>query len=685
MTKRRYTQHIEEQISLKTETSLPTRLPIAIYYRQSTEAQIGNVSTTIQTVDMVEYLKHRGWAAENIIMIDMDAGVSGTTKIDERPGMSKLFDLITQGKLGAVACQDEDRLFRDVTQIQVNIFIEACRSSQVLVITPSIAYDFAHPTMGNFHARQFRFKSEMAAEYINSVIRGKLQTAKRRLLTSGRWAGPPMPLGFMADMRKTLPDGSRNENWRKYIIFEPFAEVVREYFRLFLSFSGCVRKTVRHIKKHGPYFPDPSKCTPPEGFKTVYRLRKNDGKWCLGRTGLIGMFTNATLIGHWMLNGSIIHWYNHEAIIDEETFFRAFNYLSPVSLNGHENQHYTPLQQHVRPSVDEQRPEERPLCAGLLVSQENETWRRVGTNWVSKLQHYAYTLWAINDDCKYIWSKAAPFVDEAVSRLVHQKLLSTFDYDAWGCEVSAFAEKFEDERRIKQAQLQQLQKVMDNLVANLETISLPHLVSATQKRYEEALIEHDRLQAELASNKAESIQFERLRKLKESFEKKLNNWHDITVDERREVLHLFIHCIEATPTKGQGLHLLIKWKDDTTDEILLPRQATTGTCWLPHEVELLVSLGESGASQFKIAKAFPHRKWNMIRHKYMTETGKTLKFRPKRIKDRETIADYLERTRKKSHEPNMDSDSYSEIICRGGLRRFRPVAAICHHRQGRHG
>jgi DNA invertase Pin-like site-specific DNA recombinase len=660
MSRKRYSGQLEEQNPLTTETGLPTHLPIAIYYRQSTEAQIGNVSTTIQTVDMVEYLKQRGWAAENIIMIDMDAGVSGTTKIDERPGMSKLFDLITQGKLGAVACQDEDRLFRDVTQIQVNIFIEACRSSQVLVITPSIAYDFAHPMMGNFHARQFRFKSEMAAEYINSVIRGKLQTAKRRLLSSGRWAGPPMPLGYMADMRKTLPDGNRNENWRKYAVFEPFAQVVREYFRLFLSFSGCGRKTVRHIKKHGPYFPDPFQCTPPEGFKTVYRLKGKGGKFYLGRNALVSMLTNATLIGHWMLNGSIVHWHNHEAIIDEETFFRAFNYLSSVTLTGQENQHYSPLQQHVRPSKDEERPSERPLCAGLIVSEENGAWRRVGTNWIAKLQHYTYALWSINDDSKYIWSKAAPFVDEAVSRLVHKKLLSTFDYGGWGDEVDTFMRQFEDEKRLKQAQLEQLQKVMNNLAANLESISLPHLVQVTQKRYEEALIEHDRLQAELAANMAESVQFAKLRKMKESFEEKLKKWDKLTVDECREVLHLYIRQIEATPTKGQGLCLVIKWKDNSKDEILLPRQATTGTCWLPHETELLLSLVESGASQFKIAKAFPHRKWELIRNKYYAETRKPLKFRPKRIKDKETVADYLERTRKKSPEPNMDSDSYSE-------------------------
>jgi hypothetical protein len=36
---------------------LPITRPIAVYYRQSSEAQVGNISTTLQTVDMVEHLE----------------------------------------------------------------------------------------------------------------------------------------------------------------------------------------------------------------------------------------------------------------------------------------------------------------------------------------------------------------------------------------------------------------------------------------------------------------------------------------------------------------------------------------------------------------------------------------------------------------------------------------------------
>jgi len=125
---------------------LPLGRPVAVYYRQSSEGQIGNISTTLQTVDMVEHLMRQGWEREQIIMIDRDAGISGTKKIKERPGMSYLYDLIEDRAIGLVASQDVDRFFRDMAQIETNIFIDACRRSNLQVLTPTFVYDFAHPT-----------------------------------------------------------------------------------------------------------------------------------------------------------------------------------------------------------------------------------------------------------------------------------------------------------------------------------------------------------------------------------------------------------------------------------------------------------------------------------------------------------------------------------------------------------
>jgi DNA invertase Pin-like site-specific DNA recombinase len=158
---------------------LPVDKSIAVYYRQSTEGQIGNISTTLQTVDMVEHLERLGWMQERILMIDMDAGVSGQKKIRERIGMSMLYDLIEAGQVGAVAAQDVDRFFRDVTQIETNIFIDACKRNNVLVLTPTMIYDFAHLTQGRYHMSMFRERAQQAADYLEYHIRGRLVRSRR--------------------------------------------------------------------------------------------------------------------------------------------------------------------------------------------------------------------------------------------------------------------------------------------------------------------------------------------------------------------------------------------------------------------------------------------------------------------------------------------------------------------------
>ena len=628
-------------------TKIPTNEPIAIYYRQSSEAQIGNISTSMQTVDMVAHLKQRGWADDKIYMIDMDAGVSGSTSIDERVGMRKLFDLITEDKVKAVACQDEDRLFRDVTQIQVNIFIEVCRKANVLVITPSMVYDFANEMTGSFHARQFRFKCEMAAEYINSIIRGRLHTAKRRLIMNGQWGGAGIPPGFMVDERKTLPDGSKNENWRKFVPFKPYAEVVNEYFRLFLSFSGSVRATVRHIHAHGPYYPDPATTPPPTGFRFVYRMHRYGNGYCPGRNGLAALVTNAAYIGHWAVNKAIVKWHNHEPIVPEDVFMEAFNHVSKTTLDGRPNPHYRPYQEHARPAKEEERGVERPLCAGMMVSLFNDKWRNVGTNWISPQKHYAYVLWGQKPVSEYVWSKAAKYVDDAVVRLVHRKLTATFDPKVWEQTIRDFEKNFKKECQRKQKQLEAIKRVKDNLIASLDTLTNWNMIQAVQQRFEDAQVEYNRLQADLSSIDLEAKQLEQIYSLKDTCGPLLENWPNMTRSEKRRVLTAFIDRIEAMPVEGHGLHLVICWKDKKSSEITLPRQATIGNNWLPEQVELLFELVRTEASQIEIAREFPERKWQYIKGKYRKSGGGSeINRRPKPIKDVESYYDYLERTGK---------------------------------------
>ena len=80
-------------------TGLPTDKPIAVYYRQSTQVQVGNVATDMQRVDLAEDLKRLGYSEDKIILVDTDEGVSGTLPIDEREGMTTIYDLVYEQKI----------------------------------------------------------------------------------------------------------------------------------------------------------------------------------------------------------------------------------------------------------------------------------------------------------------------------------------------------------------------------------------------------------------------------------------------------------------------------------------------------------------------------------------------------------------------------------------------------------
>lgn len=648
MPRKRYKEPTNQQNPLTMETKLPTNQPIAIYYRQSTEAQVGNISTTLQTVDMVKYLKQQGWSDENIIMIDMDAGISGTTKIDERPGMSKLFSLITQNKIGAVACQDEDRLFRDVTQIQVNIFIEACREHKVLVMTPSMVYNFAQEQLGTFHARQFRFKSEMAAEYISTVIKGKLLSAKRSLLHRGKWAGSPVPVGFMVDMRKTLLDGSKNENWRQYELFEPYAEVVREYFRLFISYSGCLKHTLTHIQKHGPFFPDPTVCLPPQGYRVVYKIKLNKHGWCLKSVHALGqLLTHAAYAGHWVIEGSVVKWHNHPPIVDEATFFKAFNYLSPIDLNGKKNPHYKSYALNSRPTLEVKRDVDRPLCAGMIFSFWEGRRKAVGANW--KIQHkcYNYVFAATDGYGTVLWQKRAYYIDNTVSAFLLEKLKLTFNYDTWQVAVDSSLKEFEERRNLKKSQLKQLETVMENLVISLSSLSLSQMIAAVEEKYQAAQEEFNRLQSELSVITSDEAKMQKLMAIKNDFGNTIERWTKMTMDEKREVIRAFVDRIEITQEEDRKLFMKIFWRDGSTDGVRLGYLNPYGVEWLPQHVEQLITLIESGASKMEIAQAFPDRKWQQIAQKYRNVTKKSLNFH--------------------SHGLLRKYESYNEYVARAGI------------------
>jgi hypothetical protein len=599
----------------------------------------------VQTVDLPAYIMGMGWPRERIRLIDMDAGVSGTKKIDERPGMKYLFELIVSDQIGAVASEDEDRLFRDVSQIQVNIFIEACRLHHVLVITPTMIYDFAHQHLGDYHARQFRFKCEMAAEYIKMMVKGKLLRAKRHMNLEGRWVGTSIAPGYMIDERKTLPDNSVNPDWRRLAIFEAMAEVICRYFQIFIETGGCVYRTMRIIERSGPYYPDPSTWQIPPGFRIPGRQYKDWGRGCFPACiGLERMFTNVTYIGHWTVENVVVRYNNHPAIIDFQDFMKAFNFLSPVTLEGRSNPDYKPFRQHARPKPEAERNVEPPLLRGLLVSPIDGEMRNVGSNWVGDKSHYVYKVHETSAIRTYEWTRVAAQVDDVVVKQLHEKLRATFAPEVWDRLLSQFDQKFEQERRRIVQQIAALQRVIKGIKLRLRKLDEEELIEDAEAQFREAKAEGIRLNAALERANDERAKFDAILALKDNCGPSLENWPNLAHGAKVNIVCAFIRRIEATAIDDNGLNLVIFWRDDSSDEALVVRQSNGADGWLHADVTQLIQLVDSGASQVEIAAAFPTRRWEHIRRRYNAERpDNPLYVDPQPIQYLETYNAYLQR------------------------------------------
>lgn len=644
--------------------SLPLDYPVAVYYRQSSMKQVGNISTDMQQIDLPRYVNSLGWSTDKIMLIDEDEGVSGAKRIDERKGMSRLYDLIITSKIGTVAVQAEDRLFRDETQIQVNVFIDACVKNNVRVITPYFKYNFADKHEGPYHRLLFRMRAEQAADFLNSYVRGRLFAAKERMLMQGMWMGGNINLGYMVDNRKNLSSGIPNPTWRKFEPFEPCAKVVVQVFETFIRFNGNIRKTLAYLYEHGPHFPDfddpEFQRLVPIGFicDKPLRMLKRGGVYTPSRMALVTMMTNAVYIGHWLYKDRIAVWNNHPPIVPEELFFHAFNRLSPYTLEGVPNPDYAPLfpRELTRQS---RREEARTVYRGLIGTYHEGEWRNATASWSPSMKAYAYS--ARRNDLATnqhtLWSRRCDYFDQVITEMLHAKLHATFDPDVWTTTLSSAGEDFEAERRQINYMLRAVSQKMATLIDNFSRVSSATLLEALERDYTNHEGEKLRLERKLAALERRAEHQDELTKLARQVEHVLANWDRMPLVDQQAVARVFIERIVVTPTGSRRVaDVEICWRDNTSDTFVLPYRADKWVLWTPQETETLKSLIEQNVAQIEISAALPNRNWHAIRIKaYEIIGSRSFHISPKPIRDEEKYEDYLARLERDGEKANRTS------------------------------
>jgi hypothetical protein len=617
----------EQPINPYLQQPLPVDRPAAVYYRQSSEHQIGNISTTLQTVDMIERVLKQGWVRENVYMIDMDAGVSGSKKIRERKGMSMLFDMIESGQIGMVAAQDVDRFFRDITMIETNMFIDACKRNNVQVMTPNTVYDFAHPIMGQPHIKMFREEAQRAADYIEYQIRGRLVKARNRHNERGMWAGRKILPGFMMDNRPQLSNGATNPDYRKYKRFEPYADVVKRYFEIFRELSGNFSATWLKIDKEGPYFPDLSEGALEPGFQVTDHLDRRSiftGGLTPSQDGLRNMLVNVAYIGHWIHKGAITQFNNHEAIIDLDLFMYAFNKISPVDFYGDPNPDYIPYRPWIRHNKDE-REEAPPTYAYLAYSDDlpERPHQRLSTSWGTEVKHYKYQL----SDYPYrtnVWNIKASIVDGLVDEMLLERLqATTIDEALWQAALAGLETVDQADVRRVQTAIRQAEATKDNIIASLGLLTNPEMVKRAQARYEATEHEIDVLQADLRRIQSNDRKSRSLVDARPVLQAITARWSEVPGDEKRHLFEQFAQYINITKITRHTKRITVHWRDGSTSERSTTHKSM-GYFWDEAELNTLRTMIETSVDQWEILRAFPNYTWRALQERYSYNFGNGL-------------------------------------------------------------
>jgi DNA invertase Pin-like site-specific DNA recombinase len=190
-----------------------------------------NRESTARQYDLKRQAQVLGWAADQIVVIDEDLGLSGATA-NNRNGFQRLVAEVGLGRVGVVMGLEVSRLARSSTDW--HRLLEICALADTLILDEDGIYDPSH-----FNDRLLLgLKGTMSEAELHllraRLLGGQLNKARRGEL----WMKPP--IGFVHDSSG-------------HVVFDPDQQVQRGVRLLFETFrqTGSALRVVHHFKTEG--------------------------------------------------------------------------------------------------------------------------------------------------------------------------------------------------------------------------------------------------------------------------------------------------------------------------------------------------------------------------------------------------------------------------------------------------
>src|SRR4051812_21558589 len=217
------------------------RLRALVYVRQSTPQQLQhNQESTRRQYQLAERAQQMGWPAAQVLVIDDDLGLSGTSS-DQRGGFQRLVASIGLGEVGIVLVTEVSRLSR--CNSDWHRVIELCAVFATLIADEDGVYDPRDPNdrlllgvKGTLFAAELHIlQARMRGNLLNKARRGEL--ALRLPVGYRRLGDGTVVLDPDDEVRETLA-----------LIFERFA-LLRNARAVHRHFAGHALKMPRLLQQ----------------------------------------------------------------------------------------------------------------------------------------------------------------------------------------------------------------------------------------------------------------------------------------------------------------------------------------------------------------------------------------------------------------------------------------------------
>jgi DNA invertase Pin-like site-specific DNA recombinase len=316
-------------------TLVTTKL-LLIYARQSSSRQfVHNIYSAMEQRDgLIERAHELGWIRDDQYILYVEnqlakkTQISGSLRIDQRPGLKALTEVIESGKASAVLIVSVDRLTRDEDLITPTQFANLCKKHHVVIIVTEdeYTYDFNNPNSDDIG--KFMNAAIAAKEYIRKQIKGKALKGRTRKVNMGRVGNGTAPIGLQLDE-------SRNNlvpSVHRYRV----NDLYKRYHDLNANLNALYREIVNMAQRGEPlFYPDPS-----INESTIYASRMEDSKgnllgWTIkSRTALKHLLSNPMYAGHLSWNGKITKYNAHTAIVEPDLWLYCFEHISKYDLDN---------------------------------------------------------------------------------------------------------------------------------------------------------------------------------------------------------------------------------------------------------------------------------------------------------------------------------------------------------------